>query len=44
MNEKQLVTIPPPAEEELTQDDPFGGVYLGPSESPEEKPVAPVIR
>ncbi|KAK3716123.1 hypothetical protein RRG08_008764 [Elysia crispata] len=44
LNRKQLVTIPPPAEDELTQDDPFEGVYLGPSESPEEKPVAPVTR
>ncbi|KAK3779397.1 hypothetical protein RRG08_061642 [Elysia crispata] len=44
LNRKQSVTIPPPAEEELSQDDPFGGVYLGPSESPEEKPVAPVTR
>ncbi|GFN93872.1 gamma-aminobutyric acid type b receptor subunit 2 [Plakobranchus ocellatus] len=41
---KQSITIPPPAEEELSQDDPFGGVYLGPSDSPEEKPAGPPSR
>ncbi|RUS81651.1 hypothetical protein EGW08_010568 [Elysia chlorotica] len=36
LNRKQSITIPPPAEEELSQDDPFGGVYLGPEEKSAE--------
>ncbi|XP_035828589.1 gamma-aminobutyric acid type B receptor subunit 1-like [Aplysia californica] len=35
---KSSLTIPPPAEEEVAgEDDPFGGVYLGPDDSPEKE-------